>query len=429
MKRIGEYIGNTIWLLAERFFRLVAGVLVGVLVARHLGPHDFGILGFSQSYCYLFFAVATLGVDSVLVKRLVSRPDENARIMTDAFILRMLAGVAAFLLMYLGLLLGEWGGVVNQSVLIISLSVYFYPFLVIDLYFQSKVLSKYHVIASLVALSASSAMKLAFIAMDMGVRAIALAVLLEVMVLAAGLSVCLAWRADFRPSFRVNWAGMASLLREGWPLLLSTAVVATFMKIDQVMLQELSGSSEVGIYSAAARLSESIYFIPVAIAGSVFPSLVAARSRSEGIFFGRLQALMTGLVWMAIAMALAATVLSDWMVTFLYGIEYVESGWVLSIHVWSAIFVFFGTAWGKWMVIDGMQRTVLKIHSATLVLNVGLNLFLIPLHGAGGAAVATLVSYSAGHTVFALAFRNQRRALRMLVNAILMRGVWGYREP
>ena len=195
------------------------------------------------------------------------------------------------------------------------------------------------------------------------------------------------------------------------------------MRIDQIMIKEMLGEYEVGIYSAAVRLSEAFYFIPMLITASLFPAILNAKNQSEELYKQRLQRLYTFMVWFAIAIALPMTFLSDWLILQLFGQAYQEAGQVLMIHVWGMIFVFFGVAWSKWMLAENLSRTVMVLQVMSFLSNISLNYFLIPIFGVIGAALATAISYMLGHTVFALFFNNQKTAVRMFFATFRLKGL------
>jgi O-antigen/teichoic acid export membrane protein len=182
------------------------------------------------------------------------------------------------------------------------------------------------------------------------------------------------------------------LLRDSWPLILSGMVVAVYMKIDQVMIKEMLDSEAVGQYAAAVRLSEAWYFIPMVISSSLFPAIINAKKISEELYYERLQKLYDLMVWMAVAIALPMTFLSDWVVELLYGSEYSEAASVLMVHIWAGVFVFLGVASGKWFITEDLQKYSFYRTFFGSVANIVLNFILIPKLGINGAAIATLVS-------------------------------------
>jgi Na+-driven multidrug efflux pump len=93
------------------------------------------------------------------------------------------------------------------------------------------------------------------------------------------------------------------------------------------------------------------------------------------------------------------------------------------IHIWAGVFVFFGSAWSKWMLAENYQSTSLKMNILAMLANIILNLILIPMYGIKGAAIATFISYALGHTVLALMFKNQKKAITMFWDTINMRRI------
>lgn len=179
------------------------------------------------------------------------------------------------------------------------------------------------------------------------------------------------------------------------------------------MLKHYSNESEVGIYAAALRLSEIWTFIPMVISTSLFPAIIQAKLVSEEKYYKRLQSLYDFMVWLAILLAFPIALFSDYIILFLYGNEYINSSFVLKVHIWTGIFTFFGCAWSNWILIEKYQLTSLYMNFLSLITNFILNISFIPSYGAKGAAIATLITYSLNHVFFALFFKNQKKGVKM----------------
>src|ERR1035441_2523064 len=121
-----------------------------------------------------------------------------------------------------------------------------------------------------------------------------------------------------------------------------------YMRIDQVMLGQMLGDREVGIFSAAVRISESWYFVPMAILSAMAPALIMTQSESHQLYEARLLRLARLLCWMAIIMALLLSICSRQIIVFLYGPSYAAASPVLAIHAWAGVFVALGVAAGPW---------------------------------------------------------------------------------
>jgi PST family polysaccharide transporter len=186
------------------------------------------------------------------------------------------------------------------------------------------------------------------------------------------------------------------LLADSWPLIVSGLAVGLFMKIDQVMLREMVGSESAGIYSAATRISEVWYFIPAVIVSSVSPSIIEAKKMGEGLYYQRLQRLFHLIAGLAFAIAIPITFLSRPLILLLFGESYAAASPILAIHIWATLFYFLGIAQGPWNITEGLMNLSLKRTLITAMVNIILNLILIPLYAGIGAAISTVTSYVCG---------------------------------
>lgn len=378
--------------MADKVLRLFVGLFVGVYVARYLGPEQFGILNFALSFVALFGAFASLGLDGIVVRNAVRDPDSREELLGTAFGLRLIGGIVLLAAVYGAIQLVDSDPLTQLMVMVIALGQVLQAFQVIEFYFQSKIMARFIAIAGMTALILSSGIKLGLIWSDASLVWFAWVVVVENGIKGIVLAILylrqriplMRWR------FRIGQARM--LLRDSWPLIFSGLVVMVYMRIDQVMIKMMLGDKAVGNYAAAVRLSEAWYFVPLAITQSLFPAILSAKKQSEKLYYDRLQRLYDLMVWLAIAVALPTTFLSGWVVNLLYGQEYSHAGGVLALHIWAGVFVFLGVASGDWLLSENMQLFAFFRTGLGAISNVVLNLFLIPICGIYGAALATLVS-------------------------------------
>ena len=142
------------------------------------------------------------------------------------------------------------------------------------------------------------------------------------------------------------------------------------------------------------------YFIPMALASSVFPTIIASKKISNAVYYERLQKFFTIMVWIAIGMAVTVTMFNNMIIRLLYGVAYAESATVLSIHIWAGVFVALGVASGSWFIVEHLQKLAFYRTLFGGLVNICLNLFLIPKYGIEGAAVATVISQACATLFF-----------------------------
>jgi len=186
-----------------------------------------------------------------------------------------------------------------------------------------------------------------------------------------------------------------------------------YMRIDQVMIKNMLGSKEVGYYAAAVKLSEAWYFIPMAITTSLFPAIINAKKQSEKLYYSRLQQLYDLMIWIAVAIALPTAFLSPWIIKIVYGKEYLPAASVLSISIWSGVFMFIGVASSKWFIVENNIHALLYRTISGAFTNVTLNILLIPIIGINGAAIATLISYCVYGYLSMAIYKQSRRNFMM----------------
>jgi O-antigen/teichoic acid export membrane protein len=370
------------------------GLFVGIWVARYLGPEQFGLLSYAQSFVFLFTAFSTLGLDAIVVRELVKSDKKRDTILGTAFFLKLIGAIFILPTLALATQITSNDQYTNILVFIIASTTIFQSFNVIDFYYQSKVLSKYVALANTITLALSSIIKVVLILNEASLIAFAFMAIFDSLVLALGLIYY--YKKATRLSlfnWKFDWPTAKALLKDSWPLILSSFIVSIYMRIDQVMIKEMLGINANGQYTAALRLSEAWYFIPIAISNSVFPAIIHAKKISEKQYNKKIQQLYTLMVWSAIGIALPMSFLSDSIISILYGDAYKLASDVLTIHIWAGIFVFLGVASSKWLLNENLQIISLYRTFFGMLINIALNLLLIPKYGIVGAAISTLISY------------------------------------
>ena len=390
----GQVAANTAWILIERMVTLGASVVSSILLARYLGTGQFGMLNYALAIVAIFAQLARFGMSGVLVRELVLDPAERGTVLGTAFAIRLMGSVVALACIVLtGSILLQDEPVVRLLVLVISIGLLFDTVAVIESHFQALLQNRtpalLRILVSAIALAATASL----VWMESPLVAFAL--------LATGQSVLLAiafaWtyqRGAALRDFRFRFAVARDLLGQSWPLILSGLTASVYLKIDQVMLGAMSDSVTVGVYSAAVRLSEGWYFIPTALATAAFPMLLSARASSPALYERRFQRLYDVLFLASLAVIVPVSLLADFIVVTLYGPEYAAAGPILALHVWAGLFIFLRAGLSKWLIAEKLTLFSLATHGSGAVINIVLNLWLIPAYGAIGSAVATLISYA-----------------------------------
>jgi O-antigen/teichoic acid export membrane protein len=420
-----EAMGNTGWLFADRLLRMGVGLFVGVWIARYLGPSQYGILNYAASFVGMFSAIALLGLEAIIVRDIVRYPEREPEILGTTFFLRFSAGVLSYLVA-IGTIfvLRPDDRVSHLLVGVMGWVLIFGSFDTIDLWFQSKVRSKYVVYAKNAGFLVAAGLRVAFIVVKAPIIAFAVANAVEIGLGAVGLLFVYRRSGQRISHWKKNMALARQLFTESWLLLLSGIVFMVYLRIDQVLLGQLADAHEVGIYAAAVRLAEIWFFIPTAIVSSVFPNIVRTKESDENEFYGRLQKLYNLLAFVGYAIAIPGSLAAGLVIKLLFGTPYAAATPMLILLLWSDIFAILAVARNAYLLAMNWSWVLSLMVLAGAVSNVMLNLVLIPKYGGVGAALASLVSYWIAAHAACYFYKPLRKTANMLTRALICPRFW-----
>ena len=204
-----------------------------------------------------------------------------------------------------------------------------------------------------------------------------------------------------------------NLTREAFPLMISGAVILLYMKIDQVMLGYLSSESEVAYYVAATRLSEAWYFVGLTVLSVYFPSFLKVKAHS-GLerYESELSTFFRIVLIVSFCVSALSTVLSPFIIDFLYGESYESSIYVLMISIWAIPFVLYGNLTTRIYIDNSKHERILIRSILGLLMSVFLNaIFIVFLElGSTGAALSLLITQVFSGAIFPFLDRDNQVA-------------------
>lgn len=413
-----KYFKNTGMLFVGRVGSLLIKMVVGISVANYLGRGQNGILFGGTVYIYFFSAIATLGLDQFIVKELHAFPENRDKILGTSFWMKVLAGVLCMPLIWIAYQIYPAKGTPYSYVLIFSTIGIIQAFTVIDSYFQSQVQSKYIMQVQIAGNLVSAAIKVTLIITKMPLVWFVYAYAFDFLLISIGYYFTYQRKTRNIFNWSYNSALAKKLLAYSWPLIISGIMVALYMKIDQIMLQNMKGVKEAGAYATVASLSEAWNFVPSVIVTSLFPAILNARRDDPARYNKRIQNLYDLMVYLSVPVAIVITFASP-LIYKLYKPEYAYAAPVLSVHIWSGVFVFLGAASSQYLIAENFNTLTFIRTGFGAIINIGLNLVLIPKMGMMGAAIATLAAY-AGSAFFILAIPKVNKQGLMMLRSLFL---------
>ena len=387
-------INNTGWQFADNILRMGVGLVIGVWVARYLGPEQYGLLSYALAFGALFLPLTSVGLEEIVVRNIVRDPLSKDETLGTAFVLKLIGGSVAFVVpTALVLVLRPTDDLSQWLVWIIVLGNLFQAFNVIESWFNSQIQAKYIAFARSAAFITCSGIKIALILTGASLITFAVVATLEVGLGSLGLVIAYRSQSCSLLNWRATVKRARSLLHDSWPLLFSMVAITIYQRIDQIMLMEMVGSEEVGIYSVAVRLTEVWIFIPTVLFWSVFPSILEAKKISDELFYDRLQKFYNLMALISYAIAVPMTILSPWLVDTLFGEVYAGAVIMLATLVWANLFWNLEMARCAFLTSMNWNRFYFLTVFLACLLNIALNYFLIPRYGGMGAVVASIFAY------------------------------------
>ena len=415
---------NASWLGGESMLRLLIGLPMTIWLTRYLGPREFGSLSFALAICSILIPLAALGLDRITVRELVERPSERGTILGTVFTLRSVAGLALYAAALAAVMALRPGDAPTLRLVAVAAAlVAFKAFDVIDLSFQADVASRTPAVARSGVFGVATAARAALLLLAAPTIAFAWAWLGEGAIAAAALVFVYTRLGGSLGTWRLRRATAAAFLRDGWPIALASAMVLVYTRIDQIMLEQMRGSAELGVYAVAVRLVEATYFIPTVVVASAFPSVLQARAESESAFEARLERLYRSLAFAGYAVILPMALLAWWYVPLLFGPAYRGAAPVTAVLACSILFTNLGVARGAYLTAMNWMKAYLFTVALGCAVNVVLNLIWIPRWGAMGAALASLVAYWVAAHGSCYLYRPLWRTGAMLTRALVRPGI------
>lgn len=421
LRRIANSMG---WLGLEQAVRMTTGLVVGIYVARHLGPAGFGVISYATALMLIGSALSRMGLQEVVTRDLVR--DDAARNVTlgSAFALRLAGGVLAYGALLTYGLQASPDAQTRLAVLVIGAGVLVQPFDMASAWFYSRQRLAPVVLAQLGGVLSCAALRIGFVLTGQPLLWFAWPVVAEIAIGAALMMAAYARMAGSPLHWQASRARLRQLLAASLPLTLAIATTELSLRLPQVLLVQLGSTAAAGHYAAATRLSEALYFLPVIACTALFPAVVRSFAIGGKHYARRMEALYGVLLWGGLAIAAPLSLLAPWLIGLLFGADYAAASDVLRVHAWSLPLVGLAVARSRALIAEGLMRFNLIASVVNLALNLTLSWLLIPTLGAAGAAWASVLPRLVSAIALNFAFASTRAQGFVMLRALWAPALW-----
>lgn len=384
---------NSFWMLLDQGIRILVGFFVGLYIARSLGPQQLGLLNYALAVMAILMALGRFGMDAILPSRLQSEKSTQ-ELLSRAFILMLLAAAICFLFGLIVVALYDSASEQRVLTLIVLFSVFLQPALVLEYQLQAANRARRSSIIRIVTLLVISVLRLMALNLEGALYWVAFSYVIENMLIAILLFVSHPLERKFS---KQDTREIFKLARFAAPVAISSFIVLLYMKLDILIVTWVLGGHYAGIYSAATKLYEFWVLFPLTVSLSVLPMMTKKYAEGTTEYETYTIRLLSLLMWCGFLVSLVSFLLAKPIILLLYGTQFNDSAEIFSIVMLAAVFNSIGSITARHMVICRLQNLLLLRSCLTVIINVILNLLLIPRFGIQGAAVALVLSSLFGY--------------------------------
>lgn len=399
-KTISRIISNVFWSLAGKLTGLVSALLVGIFVARYLGPTQYGVMNYAVSFVTLFLVIATFGFENIEIREEAKANDQKDTILGTVFVLRLLLSLVTIILISVVAYINEADTYTFGIIMVYAITVMLTPFEVIRNYFTSLVQNEYIVKVGIFRTVLSGVIKVILLLVHASLVWFVISLVFDAFVLAQGYCYVYKKKIGSMRSWRFDKAWACYLLRQSFPLLLSGVAATIFLQIDQIMIGNMIDKTSVGYFSVASKFVEVLLYVPTILIQTVSPLLVKERKNSLESFREKAQMFMNITVWLCVVCAIFMALCSRYIVLWTFGMKYLASIVILQILSFKIVGVALNIVSGQLLIIEEKQKYFVLRSLSGCIVCVVLNLLVITRFGVGGvAAVAIATQLAAGFLI------------------------------
>ena len=415
-------IKNAGWIIGEQIFQMAVSLIVGVLTARYLGPSNYGALNYTASFVSFSLSIATLGMEGVVIKKMINSPNDEGIYLGSCMLLRLFSSILTSLAIFIIVVVLnpeerlKWLLVFLQSFQLIFKSVQ-----ILDSWFQRHLKSEYVSIGKMIACLIVAGYKVFLLATQKSIVWFAFSNSLTDAVIAVMLYIF--YKVEHGQELKISKRKGIEVLSESYHFILSGLMAATYSQMDRIMIGSMMTDYDVGLYTTATAICGMWVFVPNAIINSFRPKILELKKEGkEAEYERRLEQLYSFIIWLCIFVSTAVCILGKLVIRILYGEDYLDAAPALRIAIWYETFAMIGTARGIWILCENKNKYVKYYLGIGAVVNLILNYLMIPVWGINGAAIATLITQIVTSLIAPVLFKETRYHTVIVLRAFV--GSW-----
>lgn len=391
VNKIKTIVTNMSWLVISQLIASVCAFIWTILIAKYLGPSEFGIMGTAISIASTFVFLADFGISTYIIRAISTDMEHEEKYLNNSITLKFFLAILYFIITFLSLLILGWDNYIILICLLFSCESVIKTFQdVLFASFRAHEEMKYQAYVNIFINVSLLITIITISCTDFGLIGVALAYII-INLIALGYDLYLIRKNIIKPHLSINTMFFKHLIKAGIPFATISVLYTIYYSIDIIMLTQFSSTYDTGLYNSAYKLISVLTLFYTVYTSVIFPVMSK--------LFKNEKKLMKVSFIKSIKYLLLATIPIAVFIFFygydiinIYGSEFVEASGVLKILIWTVCFLFVNGACTLILNASHEEYSVTKIYLAAAVFNVALNLVLIPKYSLYGASASTILS-------------------------------------
>jgi O-antigen/teichoic acid export membrane protein len=361
------------------------------LITEYLGPEGFGKYATVLAFFAFFSAIVDLGLAPVTAREISKEGADEKRILGRVLALRLLSSAILLIFAPLVLLFFNYESDLKVGIVVAAIAVLFSSSsLLLNGIFQKNLAMDRVAFVEFFGKLLQVVLVTLIVRNDWGFLAVASTLLASL----AFNALIVFWlsRSFVKFSLKVDTHFWKEFLKESAPLAATALITFAYFKLDTIILSVLQSNSDVGIYNVAYKIMENLIFFPAMLAGLILPLLSRTLTTDRALFEDIVDKTFKVFLLIVFPLVVGVWVLAPEIIAIVSGTGFEESVRVLRILVFALGFIFFGHYFTMLLVVGNAQKKLMKALLVAAVVNIALNLFLIPKYSYMAAAGVSLLT-------------------------------------
>ena len=385
---------NSVVLLSSKVVTWALAFVMTIMLPRYLGASSYGKLYFAISITNVFAIMVEFGLNSLVSREIAKKPESTTAYLVNAALLKVGLWVVAFAIMNAFVRIADYPPTTRLAVLILGAAIMITSMSsLLVAVLQATRHINWVAISSIAEKAVLTVLGVAALLAGYGMLVIAAIMLVSALV---GLVLDLVWFAKLSRTAPVHegWEGLTlkPLFVKALPFFSVVFLGAIYFRVDVIIMSLVKSSVVVGWYGASYRLFETTNLIPEAFMFAFFPVFCRMAVRGDNSLALATQKALDLLLLIGIPIAVGLFTLATPIVSTLYGAQFLPAAGSLRLLALATPFLYTNASFVQLLVATDRQKKLAMTAGVAAVVNVGLNLLLIPRYGHIGAAATTVVT-------------------------------------